>query len=99
VYAFVDDKEASEKTLKALAHPWVAKEHDRMLFVKTIGRDNDRAARFKVTALPTLVYVAPSVKTGGGIIERKVGESGMRHIRLAQREGFDRIKRATESKK
>ena len=98
MYAFVDDKEASVKTLAALAHPWVAKNHDRMVFVKTIGLDNDRARRFKITALPTLVYIAPAVKAAAGVIDRKVGESGMRHVRAAQREGFDKIKRATETK-
>jgi hypothetical protein len=99
VYAFVDDEKASAETLKALAHPWVAKEHDRMVFVKTIGRDNDRAKRFKITTLPTLVYVAPAVKAAEGVIDRKFGESGLRHIRNAQRKGFDLIKKATESKK
>ena len=97
MYAFVDDKETSTRTLKALAHPWIGKDHDRMVFVKRTGRDSELAKKFKVTALPTLVYVAPSLKESERIVEKKAGESILRAIRSAQKKAFDKMKKASEA--
>ena len=96
VYAFVDDKEASNRTLKNLAHAWIAKDHDRMVFVKTVGLDNDLAKRLKATSLPTLVFVAPGLKENDQVVERKGGEMGLRSIRSIQKRAFEQIKKVSE---
>ena len=97
VYAFLDDKDASVRTERALSHAWVAKDHDRMVFVKTIGRDNDLAKRYQVATIPTLVYVAPALKESERMVERKGGEVSLRSIRASQKKAFERIKKATEA--
>lgn len=97
VYAFVDDKDASNKTVKALSHPWIAKDHERMVFVKVLGRDNDIAKKLGVATIPSLVYVAPSLKESERIVERKGGESTLRMIRSAQKKAFEKIKKAAEA--
>lgn len=97
MYLFVDDREPSKKTEKALSHPWIGKDHDRMVFVKTLGRDNDLAKRFNVSTLPTIVYVAPLLKESERIVERKGGESTLRMIRATQKKAFDKIKKASEA--
>lgn len=96
VYAFVDDKEASTKTVKALSHPWIAKDHDRMVFVKKLGRDGDLAKKFQVATVPTLVFVAPGLKESDRLIERKGGEATLRMIRGAQKKAFEKIKKALD---
>jgi hypothetical protein len=97
VYAFVDDKDASNKTVKALSHPWIAKDHERMVFVKVLGRDNDIAKKLGVATIPSLVYVAPSLKESERLVERKGGESTLRAIRSAQKKAFEKMKKAAEA--
>ena len=97
LYAFVDDKEASTKTLKALAHPWIGKDHDRMVFVRKDGRESDLAKKYGVSTLPTLVFVAPSLKESERVVERKSGEATLRSIRAVQKKAFDKIKKASEA--
>ena len=97
MYAFVDDKDASNKTVKALSHPWIAKDHEHMVFVKVLGRDNDIAKKLGVATIPTLVYVAPTLKESERIVERKGGEATLRAIRSAQKKGFEKIKKAAEA--
>ena len=97
VYAFVDDKEASAKTLKALAHPWIGKDHDRMVFVQRQGREGDLAKKYGVATLPTLVFVAPSLKESERVIEKKGGEMTLRSIRAVQKKAFDKMKKASEA--
>ena len=96
VYAFVDDKEPSAKVLKALSHPWIGKDHDRMVFVKKIGRDNELARKLQVATIPTLVYLAPSLKESERLIDRKGGETTLRSIRATQRKAFEKMKKAAE---
>jgi hypothetical protein len=97
VYAFVDDKEASANTLKALSHPWIAKDHDRMVFVKKTGRDGDLAKKLQVATIPSLVYVAAPLKESDRLIDRKGGEQTLRGIRAAQKKAFDKMKKAAEA--
>jgi hypothetical protein len=96
LYAFVDDKDASAKVLKNLSHPWISKDHDRMLFVKTTGRDNELAKRLQVSTIPTLVFVAPILKESERIVERKGGDIQVRSIRAIQKRAFALIKKANE---
>lgn len=97
VYAFVDDKEPSEKLLKALSHPWISKDHDRMSFIKSVGIDGELAKRFQVKELPTLVFVAPLLKESDRVIDRKSGDVPLRTIRANQKKAFELIKKASES--
>jgi len=99
VYAFLDDKEASEKTVKALEHPWVARDHGRLVCVRKYVLDCPLAKRFKVTSTPTLIFFDPSMKEGQEIIERKTGAFTPRMIRAPMKKCFDRLKkRALEGK-
>ncbi len=96
LYAFVDEKDASGRTLKNLAHPWIAKDHDRMVFVKNIGRDSDLAKRMQIATLPTLVFIAPGLKESDRLIEKKGGEMSLRSIRAIQKRAFEAIKRMND---
>lgn len=96
VYAFLDDKEPSKKIEKTLSHPWIAKDHDRMIFVKTLGRDNDLAKRLQVATIPTLVFFSPALKESDRIIDRKGGDVPLRTVRGLQKRSFELIKRASE---
>ena len=96
VYAFVDDKEASTKALANLAHPWISKDHARMIFVKVIGRDNEVAKSMKVPSVPTFVFVAPALKESERVIDRRSGEIPLRALRGVQKKAFELIKKATE---
>jgi hypothetical protein len=96
LYAFLDEKEASQKVEKTLSHPWISKNHDRMIFVKTIGRDNELAKRLQVATIPTLVFYAPALKESERVIERKGGELTLRTIRSLQKKSFELIKKALE---
>jgi thioredoxin-like negative regulator of GroEL len=93
VYAFMDDKEPSKRLERNLAHPWIAKDHDRMIFVKNIGRDNDLAKRFQVATIPTLVFYAPVLKESERVVDRKGGELPLRSIRHLQKRSFELVKR------
>lgn len=97
LYVFVDDKEPSKKLLKSLAHPWIGKDHDRMVFVMKTGRDSDLAKKYQVASLPTLVYVAPGLKESDRVVEKKGGESTLRMIRSVQKRAFEKIKKASEA--
>ncbi|HTF56477.1 MAG TPA: hypothetical protein VK661_04365, partial [Planctomycetota bacterium] len=98
VYAFVNEEEDSVKTLKALEDRWIAKDHDRMIFVKTSGREGELAKRFQVSALPTLVFVDPSQKAEKQILERKAGKSTTAALRSIQKRCFAKMKKAAEGK-
>jgi hypothetical protein len=93
VYAFLDDKEVSEKMVKALEHPWVAKDHGRLVFVRKYVLDSPLAKRFKVTAAPTLIFFDPSQKEGHEVVERRTGEVTARHIRAPMKKFFERMKK------
>lgn len=97
VFAFVDDKDASKKVLKTLAHPWIGKDHDRMVFVMKTGREGDLAKQYQIATVPTLVYVAPGLKESDRLIEKKGGESSLRGIRAVQKKAFEKIKKASEA--
>jgi hypothetical protein len=96
LYAFVDDKEASTKALANLSHPWIAKDHGRMIFVKVIGRDNEVAKSMKVPSIPTFVFLAPALKESERVIDRRSGEISLRTLRGLQKKSFELIKKATE---
>ena len=96
VYAFMDEKEASQRVEKSLSHPWIAKDHDRMIFVKTIGRDNELAKRLQVATIPSLVFYSPVLKESERVIERKGGEISLRTLRNIQKRSFELVKRALE---
>ena len=99
LYAFLDDKEASEKSIKALEHPWVARDHNRVIFVRKYVLDGDLAKRFKVTSAPTFVFYDAAAKAGQEVIERKTGELTPKVIRAPMRKFFERaLKRAREGK-
>jgi hypothetical protein len=99
IYAFLDDKEASEKAVKSLEHPWVARDHARLVLVRKYVLDSPLAKRFKITSVPTLVFVDPGQKEGKEIIDRKSGEITPRMIRAPMKKCFDRIKRDLEQGK
>lgn len=99
VYAFLDDKEASEKAVKALEHPWVARDHRRLILVRKYVLDSPLAKRFKVTSVPTLIFFDPGMKEGKEVIDRKSGEITPRMIRAPMKKCFDRIKRDLEAGK
>ncbi|HEY3226374.1 MAG TPA: hypothetical protein VGK61_05205 [Planctomycetota bacterium] len=98
LYAFVDEEEDSARTLKALEDRWIAKDHDRMLFVKVMGREGELAKRFQVSALPTLVFVDPSLKPEKQVLERKAGKSTTSALRAIQKRCFAKMKKAAEGK-
>jgi len=93
VYAFLDDKEASVKAVKSLEHPWVAKDHGRLIFVRKYVLDSPLAKRFKVTAAPTLVFFDPTMKEGQEVVERRTGEITPKQIRAPMKKFFDKLKR------
>jgi hypothetical protein len=68
-----------------------------MVFVKVLGRDNDIAKKLGVATIPSLVYVAPSLKESERLVERKGGESTLRAIRSAQKKAFEKMKKAAEA--
>ena len=94
VYAFLDDKEASEKAVKSLEHPWVARDHGRLIFVRKYVLDCPLAKRFKVTAVPTFIFVDANMKEGHEVVERKTGEITARQVRAPMRKFFERKKKA-----
>jgi hypothetical protein len=99
VYAFLDDKENSEKAVKALEHPWVARDHGRLIFVRKYVLDSPLAKRFKVTSVPTFIFFDPTQKEGKEVVERKSGEITTRMIRAPMKKFFERKKKAAlESK-
>ena len=98
LYAFVDEEEDSAKVLKALEDRWIAKDHDRMLFVKALGKDGETAKRFQVASLPTLVFVDPSQKVEKQVLERKSGKITTAMIRAMQKKCFAKMKKAAEGK-
>ena len=99
LYAFVDDKEASTKTLKALEHPWIAKDHDRMVFIKSLDKDGALAKRYQVSSLPTLICVDPSLKPEKQILGRRAGEANVQQVRALQRKALETMKKAAETAK
>lgn len=99
IYAFLDDKEASEKAVKALEHPWVARDHRRVIFVRKYVLDSPLAKRFKVTSVPTLIFFDPGMKEGKEVLDRRSGEITPRMVRAPMKKCFDRIKRDLESGK
>ncbi len=93
VYAFLDDEEASEKTIKSLEHAWVARDHGRLILVRKYVLDGPLAKRFKITAAPTLIFFDPSQKEGHEVIERRTGEITPRQIRAPMRKAFEKMKK------
>lgn len=98
LYAFVDDKEESTKTLKALEHPWIAKDHERMIFIKVVGRDGALAKKYQISSLPTLLFVDPSLKPEKQILGRRSGEANAQQIRTLQRKALATMKKAADAK-
>ena len=94
VYAFLDDKEASEKVIKSLEHPWVAKDHGRLTLVRKYVLDSPLAKRFKVTAAPTLIFFDGGMKVGQEVVERRTGEITPKQIRAPMKKFFERVKKA-----
>jgi hypothetical protein len=99
VYAFLDEKEASEKTVKALEHPWVARDHNRLTLVRKYVLDSPLAKRFKVTSAPTLIFFDAAMKDGKQVVERKTGEVTPRMIRAPMRKFFERVKKEAATAK
>jgi hypothetical protein len=96
IYAFLDDKEKSEKAVKALEHPWVARDHGRIILVRKLVLDSPLAKRFKVTSVPTFVFFDPTQKEGKEVVERKTGEITTRMIRAVMTKFFERVKKILE---
>jgi hypothetical protein len=94
VYAFLDDKEASAKTVKSLEHPWVARDHGRVIFVRKFVLDSPLAKRFKVTSTPTLVFFDANQKEGHQEVDRRTGVVTPKQIRAPMRKFFERMKKA-----
>jgi hypothetical protein len=95
VYAFLDDKEASEKIIKALEHPWVARDHARVIFVRKYVLDSPLAKQFKVTSAPTVVFYDPTQKEGHREVERRQGVVTTRQVRVQMKKFFERLKKLT----
>lgn len=99
VYAFLDDKEASARVVKSLEHPWVARDHGRLILVRKFVLDSPLAKRFKVTSTPTLIFYDATQKEGHQVVERRTGEVTPKQIRAPMKKFFERMKqRALEGK-
>lgn len=96
LYAFLDEKEKSEKAVKALEHPWVARDHGRLILVRKYTLDSPLAKRFKVTSVPTFIFFDPTQKEGKEIVERKSGEITTKMIRAEMTKFFARLKKILE---
>ena len=94
VYAFLDDKEVSEKVVKTLEHPWIARDHDRVLFVRKYVLDSPLAKQFKIASAPTLVFYDPTQKEAQREIERRKGEVTAKQVRAPMKKYFERRKKA-----
>src|SRR5688572_3014147 len=97
VYVFLDDKELSEKAIKSLEHPWVARDHARMTLVRQYVLDSPLSKRFKITSVPTLIFYDGAMKEGKQILDRKSGEITPRMIRGPMKKFIDRIKKEASS--
>ncbi|HEU4339045.1 MAG TPA: thioredoxin family protein [Planctomycetota bacterium] len=95
VYSFLDDKEPSAKVIKALEHPWVARDHARVVFVRKYVLDSPLAKRFKITSAPTLVFYDATQKEGKEVVERISGEVKVRQVRAPMKKFFERLKKLT----
>ena len=59
--AFVDDKKDSAAMLGALEDRWLAKHHDRLVFMKVAyDKTSEECRKWNVTSAPTLILVNPA---------------------------------------
>lgn len=97
IYAFLDDKELSEKAVKALEHPWIARDHARVILVRKMLLDSPLAKRFKVASTPTFIFFDPTQKEGKEVVERKSGKDiTVKAIRAQMKKFFDRLRKILE---
>jgi len=94
VYAFVDDKDASKKTLKNFNDRWVQwKSMDDVTAVQETDLKSELAVKFKVQSAPTVIFVDPAAPEGKQVLERKTGELSARTIKKTLERGRDQAEK------
>ncbi|MBI4563803.1 MAG: hypothetical protein HY716_03800 [Planctomycetes bacterium] len=89
VYAFVNDKESSAETLKALEDRWVAKDHSRLVFVKVEDKESPLVSKFHVSLWPSIVFADPS--RDRSLLKRLPGKSTVRTIKAELKKAFAKM--------